>query len=113
MQQQKKGAKKSSKPPFKGIGFAKVYPSIDEGIRTLKVLIRSLFPKLSLPHRQAWCWAPKSGEKSEFGVNAQNGLKISQKSEKMLAQAPLKVFPSVQVAATPWIMLETSLLPNP
>ena len=58
-------------------------------------------------------WAPKSGEKSEFRVNAQNGPKISRKSEQMLAQALLKGFPSVQAAATPWIMLETSLLPNP
>ena len=31
----------------------------------------------------------------------------------MLAQALLKGFPSVQAAATPWTMLETSLLPNP
>ena len=62
---------------------------------------------------QAGCWAPNSGEKSEFGVNAQNGPKISRKSEQMLAQAPLKGFPSVQAAATPWIVLETSLLPNP
>ena len=28
-------------------------------------------------------WAPKSGEKSEFGVNAQNGPRLSRKSEQM------------------------------